>query len=314
LLRSNYECRQNIARLLNDYAPVCDRLAVLATKSLTGETLGGPEVVAILFALFKNDYDFHIRCDAAESLGKLRATEAIEPLIAETVHYSHVSGSAIRGCFNDERSAQCLIELIRTNNISAGVAVYALVARNDARGVGSLADLLASKDPKHQHTGRIAGRFIAQFEEVCFRPIFLDGDGPERTEKKHIRVLGGSAPAQIPSLPGDPSLQVARLDLVDILAFPAGTKPHQEIPGILSISLRLFGLSFRRTNSLTTSSYGIGVVVAWESTSFLAFWKRSQTCEIVNPATLISLCTDTRVDRSASVSRARYCPWALVFL
>ena len=33
------DARQNISRLLNDYAPVCDRLAVLATKSLTGETL-----------------------------------------------------------------------------------------------------------------------------------------------------------------------------------------------------------------------------------------------------------------------------------
>ena len=39
LLRSFYDCRQNISRLLNDYAPVCDRLAALATKSLTGEAL-----------------------------------------------------------------------------------------------------------------------------------------------------------------------------------------------------------------------------------------------------------------------------------
>ena len=39
LLRSFYDCRQNISRMLNDYAPVCDRLAALATKSLTGEAL-----------------------------------------------------------------------------------------------------------------------------------------------------------------------------------------------------------------------------------------------------------------------------------
>jgi len=31
--------RQNIARLINDYAPVCDRLADLANKSLTGQAL-----------------------------------------------------------------------------------------------------------------------------------------------------------------------------------------------------------------------------------------------------------------------------------
>jgi HEAT repeat protein len=38
-LRLYYDSRQNISRLLNDYAPVCDRLAALATKSLTGEVL-----------------------------------------------------------------------------------------------------------------------------------------------------------------------------------------------------------------------------------------------------------------------------------
>ncbi len=38
-LRLYYDSRQNISRLLNEYAPVCDRLAALATKSLTGEAL-----------------------------------------------------------------------------------------------------------------------------------------------------------------------------------------------------------------------------------------------------------------------------------
>jgi len=38
-LRLYYNSRQNISRLLNDYAPVCDRLAALATKSLTDEAL-----------------------------------------------------------------------------------------------------------------------------------------------------------------------------------------------------------------------------------------------------------------------------------
>jgi HEAT repeat protein len=38
-LKLFFDCRQNIALLLNDFAPVCDRLAGLAKKSLTGETL-----------------------------------------------------------------------------------------------------------------------------------------------------------------------------------------------------------------------------------------------------------------------------------
>ena len=38
-LRSFFECRQNIVRLLDSFAPVCDRLAGLAKKSLTGTAL-----------------------------------------------------------------------------------------------------------------------------------------------------------------------------------------------------------------------------------------------------------------------------------
>jgi|GEM_PF-971854 len=38
-LKMFFDCRQDIARLINDFAPVCDRLAELAKKSLNGQTL-----------------------------------------------------------------------------------------------------------------------------------------------------------------------------------------------------------------------------------------------------------------------------------
>lgn len=38
-LRMYFDCRQNTARLIGDFAPVCDRLTELAKKSLKGETL-----------------------------------------------------------------------------------------------------------------------------------------------------------------------------------------------------------------------------------------------------------------------------------
>ncbi len=38
-LHTFFECRQNISRLLNGFAPVCDRLAELARKSLAGQAL-----------------------------------------------------------------------------------------------------------------------------------------------------------------------------------------------------------------------------------------------------------------------------------
>ena len=40
-LRMFFDCRQNIARLLNNFAPVCDRLAELAHKSASGQPLQG---------------------------------------------------------------------------------------------------------------------------------------------------------------------------------------------------------------------------------------------------------------------------------
>jgi hypothetical protein len=38
-LRMFYDCRESVTRLLDNFAPVCDRLAALATKSLNGEVL-----------------------------------------------------------------------------------------------------------------------------------------------------------------------------------------------------------------------------------------------------------------------------------
>ena len=154
--------------------------------------MGGPEAVNILLELFKHDYDFHVRCESAEALGKLRAPEAIEPLMAETIEYSHVTGSAIHGLrfFNDERSAQCLIDLIRANHMSAAAAAYVLAARRDRRGVQPLGDLLVSKKPEDQHLGRIAGRLIAQFERPGFEALepLMASDDEEVRERAFLGI------------------------------------------------------------------------------------------------------------------------------
>lgn len=143
--------------------------------------MGGPEAIAILLDLFKMDYDFHVRCDAAESLGRLRVVDAVEPLMAETAEYTHVTDSAVRalGYFNDDQTAQCLLDIIRSNRLSAGVAAHALAFRKDARGVVPLTELLISKKPKHQHMGRIAGRLMALFEEAglaALEPLMASSD------------------------------------------------------------------------------------------------------------------------------------------
>lgn len=127
--------------------------------------IGGDAAIGKLIDLLKADYDYHVRCEAAEVLGRIRAKEAVEPLIQVTAEESYVTSTAIQalGNFSDESSAHRLLKLIEEDGLSAGVAAYALARRNDSRGVPLLVQKLTSKDWRDQHTGNIAGSFIAEF-------------------------------------------------------------------------------------------------------------------------------------------------------
>lgn len=135
--------------------------------------IGGEAAISKLIDLLKADYDYHVRCEAAEVLGRMRSQEAIEPLIAVTAEESYVTSTAIQalGNFNDEPSAQRLLKLVEEDGPSAGVATYALAKRNDSRGVPLLVQKLTSKDWRDQHTGNIAGRFIAEFGKKGFQAL-----------------------------------------------------------------------------------------------------------------------------------------------
>ena len=143
--------------------------------------ISGQEAISALLDLLKNDYDYHVRCEAADILGRMRAEESIQSLLAVTAEESHVTSTAVHalGNFNDETSAQRLLKLIEEDGVSAGVAVHALARRNDPRGVAALVQKLVSKEPGDQHTGNIAGRLIAQFERpgfVALEPLTGHGD------------------------------------------------------------------------------------------------------------------------------------------
>ena len=197
--------------------------------------IGGPEAVAILLDLLKNDYDFNVRCEAADTLGKLRAPEAIEPLIAESLEYSRVSGSAINAMafFNDEQTAQHLIRLIETNGMSASVAAHVLALRKDSRGVKPLVDILLSKDPKDQHTGGIAGRFIARFEEAgltALEPLAIHVEEPIRQ-----RALGGIT--DIATCSTSKELRAKALKILEqCLEREAGGRMHQWLATCVSVA------------------------------------------------------------------------------
>jgi len=99
--------------------------------------IGSAQAITVLLKLLKEDFDFHVRCEAAEALGRLHATVEIEPLIAVAAEESHVSSTAVEtlGCFDDERSAGFLLKLVEDDGPSGGVAAYALARRKDLRGV-----------------------------------------------------------------------------------------------------------------------------------------------------------------------------------
>src|SRR6185369_8928325 len=72
------------------------------------------------------------------------------------------------GNFSDEVTAQCLLRLVEEDGPSSGVAAHALARRHDARPVPFLLQKLVSKVPRDQHTGNIAGRYIAEFERAGY--------------------------------------------------------------------------------------------------------------------------------------------------
>jgi hypothetical protein len=134
--------------------------------------LGGPVAIKALLESLNTDPDPDVRCTAAESLGKLRAPEAVETLIATAS--DHFIGSTmieVLGKFDDERSAQYLLQIVERNEMMVGVASHALAKRGDNRAVLHLARILTSPEPLDQHTGNIAGRFIAEFQEAGYSAL-----------------------------------------------------------------------------------------------------------------------------------------------
>ena len=153
--------------------------------------IGSEEALNTLLDLLKGDYDYHVRCEVAEVLGQMRAQQAVEGLIAVTTEESYVTSSAVQalGNFNDEVSAKRLLRMVEEDGPSGGVAAYALAKRNDSRAVPLLVEKLLSGHATDQHTGDIAGRFIAEFGEsgyLALKPLVTD----EYLEIRRRAIIG----------------------------------------------------------------------------------------------------------------------------
>ncbi len=157
--------------------------------------IGGREAIRTLVDLLKKDHDPDVRREAAETLGRTRAEEAILPLIA-AIDDAGVNSTAIHalGNFRDERSAQCLLQILREGGMYATVAAGVLGMRGDHRALESLSGFLQSKDPRDNHIGNIAGRLIADFQGpglAALEPLAASPDA--ETRRRAIDGIGDIA-------------------------------------------------------------------------------------------------------------------------
>lgn len=158
-----------------------DRERVKAAQQLG--RLGGKQAIDALLNALKNDPAKEVRWRAADSLGYLGAPETVEALIA-AIDDPLVNTTAIHALagFKDERSAQCLLKILEEGGIYATSAIHPLAKRGDVRAIKPLTNFLtatASKDPRVQHIGDIAGRLIAQFEDagyLALEPLMIHPD------------------------------------------------------------------------------------------------------------------------------------------
>lgn len=157
----------DLTTVLRRMASKKNRERVKAAQQLC--RLGGTEAVAALLNALKTDCDPDVRCEAAEALGRLRAPEAVDALIA-AIDDRGVNTTAIHALsgFNDEKSAQHLLKMVEENGMYGTSAAHVLSVRRDDRTVPLLVKILMSKAPSDQHTGNIAGRMIADFQNAGF--------------------------------------------------------------------------------------------------------------------------------------------------
>jgi hypothetical protein len=199
--------------------------------------IGGQQAITALLNVLKNDFDYHVRCEAAEALGRLRAHESIETLIELATEETYVTSTAVQtlGNFDDEQSAQCLLKLVEEDGSCAGTAAYALARRKDSRGVAPLVQTLVSKDPRDQHTGSIAGRFIAPFEKpgyLALEPLVTHGDAEIR-QRAILGIL------DIACLAKDKELKIlARKLLEQCLEKETDGRLHQWLVGCVEVACK----------------------------------------------------------------------------
>jgi hypothetical protein len=129
--------------------------------------LGGKQAVDALIAAL-NDPEWYVRWHAASSLELLHPPEALEALITAAAdgERGKANDNAIGalGAYNDERSAQVLLNILLAGGYYAGVAGYALAKRKDARAIKPMSDSLVSKAEGLRETWHT----LTEFEEAGY--------------------------------------------------------------------------------------------------------------------------------------------------
>lgn len=135
-----------------------------------------------------NDPVCYVFWNAAESLGILRPPEAVEALITAAADGSleRANSNAIGalGNFNDERSAQFLLEILEGGGYCASTAAYALAKRGDVRAIKPMVNSLISKAEDSRATWHVLSEFeVAGYAEL--EPLMNHADVKIRTRAEN---------------------------------------------------------------------------------------------------------------------------------
>jgi len=211
-----------------------DRERIKAAQQLG--ILGGDRAVAALIHALKNDPVKEVRWRAADSLGTLAPPEAVEPLIT-AIDDPLVNSTAIHALkkFSDERSAHCLLKILKDCSYFAATAAGVLADRQDARALKPLLHFLlstSSEEPRVQHIGQIAGRMIANFQEDGFaalEPLMTHSDLAVR-QRAYVGI------GDLAYMAKD---KVTRRKAFELLQRCVATEPNEELRGCMNTSIEI---------------------------------------------------------------------------
>jgi HEAT repeat protein len=197
-------------------------------------TVRTKEAMNLLIASMKSDPSGYVQWEAAESLGRLGFTEAVDALIEASQDLAQNNSSAIAALarIKDERGLQHLLEVVREGGMHAGVAAHQLVERGDLRVIDASKHVLSAVTPAVNDLADSYAETIAQFgtKEVLDVLALLIGHPEARVRMRGVRGI-----AMLSASAKDKSIKAkAIMALRELAATEANPEVRQQLEFELS--------------------------------------------------------------------------------